>query len=326
MKIINKIYVFTTVATALLLTSCLSDSDYDNNLLGTKNTQNQNFVEVHLTSSDNTNDVSRSYDNMDRDTTINIIPINLTSGAATSDVVITFEVLDTINSATDPNAAIMKSYVEDDGYVIPDFTKYQILNTGNKVTIPAGSKTGYIKVKFKPSDFLGETFVFGIKITAVSDAKYTISNLSTGFVKFGIKNMYDGEYMITGSMVDAANAALVGAYPHTALLITQDATSVAMWDNVYGDYYYHLIKNGTSYSVYGSFSPKFKLDANNNVVSVVNLYGQPASNGRSAELDPSGINKYDPATKTLRVKYWMNQPGSTHRTSFDETMEYIGPR
>lgn len=320
MKIVNKIYTLTMLAVVFLVSSCLSDSDYDNNIFGTKNSQNQNFVEVHLTSADNSNEVSRSYDNMERDTTISLIPVNLTSGPATSDVSVTFEVIDSTKSD------VMKAYMEDEGYVNPNLTKYVILNADNKVVIPAGSQTGYIKVKFKPSDFLGETFIFGIRLKSVSDAKYSLSNLVDGIVIFGIKNMYDGEYKVTGTMVDASVATITGAYPFTAQLVTQDATSVALFESTLYHDYYHLIKSGTAFSVYGAFSPKFKFDANNNVVSVVNIYGQPASNGRSAELDPSGINKYDPSTKTLKVKYWMNQPGSTHRTSFNETYEYIGPR
>ena len=309
-----------TLAFVLTLSSCLSDSDYDNNLIGTKNKGNQNFVEVHLTSSDNTNTVSRSYNAIGKDTTINLIPINLTSGPATSDVTITFEVLDTLSSE------VVKSYVNDDGFVVPDATKYTVMNTGNKVTIPAGSSTGYIQVKFNPNNLIGDTYILAIKITAVSDAKYTISNLNVGYVKMGAKNMYDGEYTNTGTMVDATNAAFTGAYPLLVYLITQDGTSVGYWDiEVWGNYF-HAFMNGASYSGYGSFAPVFKFDASNNVIAVTNIYGQPAANGRSAQLDPSGINKYDPVTKTLKVKYWMNQPGATHRTAFDETFTYVGPR
>lgn len=308
------------VASLLVLSSCLKDSDYENGAIqSTHGSTNQNLVEIHLTTGDNSNVVSRSYDNMERDTTISLIPINLTSGPASSEVTVTLDLLDTITSPT------MKSYVLDDGFVIPNPTKYVVLNAGNKVVIPAGSSTGYLKVKFKPSDFLGDTYIFGVKIKSISDSKYVISNLSEGYVKFGIKNMYDGEYEVSGTMADATNPALVGAYPMNVYLITQSGVSNAMFDLTYNNYY-HLIKNGASFSVYGSFAPVFKFDANNNVVEVTNLYGQPASNGRSAQLDPSGINKYDPATKTIKVKYWLNQPGSSHRTSFNETFTYVGPR
>lgn len=309
-----------TLAFVLTLTACLNDSDYAKNLIGTKNTQNQNFVEVHLTSSDNSNTVSRSYDAIGRDTTINLIPINLTSGPAKNDVTVTFEVLDTLKSD------VVKSYVKDDGLVVPLATQYTILNAGNKVTIPAGSSTGYIQVKFNPNVFIGDTYILAIRVTAVSDAKYSLSNLTEGYVKMGTKNMYDGQYINTGTMADATNPGLTAAYPLLVNLITQDGTSVAYWDVEVWDNYFHAIMNGSSYSGYGSFAPVFKFDASNNVIAVTNIYGQPAANGRSAQLDPSGINKYDPATKTLKVKYWMNQPGSNHRTAFDEIFTYVGPR
>ncbi|MEI8272356.1 MAG: DUF1735 domain-containing protein [Paludibacter sp.] len=317
-KIINKIFPILTLAFVLTMTACLNDSDYSNNLIGTKNTANQNFVEVHLTSADTTNAVSRAYDGFNRDTTINFIPVNLTSGPATSDVTVTFELL----NAT--NAAMAKLIAA--GNAIPDPTKFIVLNTGNSVTIPAGSSTGYIKVKFNPSNF-GGFYSFGVKLTAVSDPKYTLSNLVTGFVKFGIKNQYDGDYTLTGTLVDAANAGIVGAYPNEVYLETLDATSVVMYDVTAGNFY-HLIKSGGALSMYGTFAPIFHFDGSGNVTSVTNYYGQPASSTRSGELDPSGINKYDAATHKLSVSYWMNQPSviAGHRTHYVEVFTYIGKR
>lgn len=137
-----------------------------------------------------------------------------------------------------------------------------------------------------------------------------------------IINKYDGNYTMTGTMIDYTNSALSGKYPANVALITQSANSVAMWDLDYVRGYGHRILSGTSDSWYGDFAPVFTFDANNNVTSVTNRYGQPAGNGRSGELDPSGVNKWDPATKTLKVKYWMNQPGNTHRTLFDETFTW----
>ena len=78
-----------------------------------------------------------------------------------------------------------------------------------------------------------------------------------------------------------------------------------------------FIFRGANVSGYGSFAPVFKFDANDNVIAVTNFWGQPAGNGRSARLDPSGINKYDAATKTIKVKYWLVQAGND-RTVFDE--------
>ncbi|MGV8139734.1 MAG: DUF4998 domain-containing protein [Mangrovibacterium sp.] len=134
-------------------------------------------------------------------------------------------------------------------------------------------------------------------------------------------NPVAADYTCTGSMTDYANSGLTGPYPWNVTLRATSLTQVELVDNDYTDDVYHWIKSGGSDSYYGDFGVVMNFDADLNVISVVNKYGQPASNGRSAELDPSGVNKYDPVTRTLKVKYWMNQPSviTPHRTSFDET-------
>ncbi|NLR82338.1 DUF4998 domain-containing protein [Chitinophaga eiseniae] len=132
-------------------------------------------------------------------------------------------------------------------------------------------------------------------------------------------NLVAAKYTCTGQMIDHTNASLTGAYPWNVTLRPTGATQLELVDNDQTNDVYHKILSGGNGSYYGSFGVVFTLDNNYRVISVVNKYGQPSSNGRSAELDPSGINKFDPNTRTLQVKYWMNQPGATHRTSFDET-------
>jgi hypothetical protein len=94
---------------------------------------------------------------------------------------------------------------------------------------------------------------------------------------------------------------------------------------------FHTIRSGTSLSVYGSFGLIIKFNASDVVVSVVNYYGQPASNTRSADLNPAGANVYNPAAKTVTIKYFMKQPSVITtdpfiRTTFDEVWTYTGPR
>ena len=136
-------------------------------------------------------------------------------------------------------------------------------------------------------------------------------------------NDYDGVYTMNGTMVDAVNANLVGPYPNEVYLEAVDANSIVMFDpaiNTYG----HLILNITALSYYGSFAPIFTFDSNNKITAVTNYYGQPAANTRSAELDPSGINTFDPVTHTICVSYWMNQTSVIvgHRTHFVETFTF----
>jgi hypothetical protein len=132
-------------------------------------------------------------------------------------------------------------------------------------------------------------------------------------------NLVAANYLCTGTMVDYTNAGLTGPYPWNVTLRAVTATQLELVDNDYAHDVYHKILSNGGDSYYGVFGVVFNLDNNYNVISMFNKYGQPSSNGRSGELDPSGINKFDPATRTLKVKYWLNQPGATHRTSFDET-------
>jgi len=140
-------------------------------------------------------------------------------------------------------------------------------------------------------------------------------------------NEYDGDYMMSGTMADASNANFIGAYPKEVYLEAVDANSVVMFDVLIGNFG-HLFLNGTALSYYGFFAPVFTFDSNNKIIAATNYYGQPASNGRSGELDPSGINAYDPLTHTISVSYWMNQPSviAGHRTHFVETFTYMGSR
>ena len=229
------------------------------------------------------------------------------------------------------NAALITSYNTANGtsYVELPSSSYQLLTDISNITFQPGEAVKEIQIKLDKSTLsLSTQYALGFSIATVG-ANGTISSAYKDAVyAIGIKNKYDGHYRVTGTMIDYANASLTGYYPWEVDLRTSGPNQVIVYDRDVTGGIDHLILNGGSLSRYGSFGVVFNFDANNNVISVVNYYGQPAGNGRSAELDPSGINKWDPSTKTLRVKYWMNQPSviTPHRVSFDETYTYIGPR
>jgi hypothetical protein len=220
-------------------------------------------------------------------------------------------------------------------------TAYNTTNGTNKVIPPASvvsfptsvtikkgtSQTTVLATITVSADFdFNKAYALPIKISAVSSG--TISgNYAASVYSFGVRNVYDGAFKVTGTMVDAANSGLTGNYPMNAYLVTSGASTVRLYDKAVPGYY-HSILSGGSLSYYGAFGVEFTINSSNKVTSVVNIYGQPASNGRSAELDPSGTNTWDPATKTLKVKYWMNQPSviAGHRVSFDETYTYVSAR
>lgn len=199
------------------------------------------------------------------------------------------------------------------------------------VTFNAGEHAKPIIVKLDPTKLdLTQKYALGFTITDASGAK--ISNgLSSAMIEVGVKNRYDGIYEVTGTMTDIANATLTGYFPQDVDLVTLGDNSVVMIPRDLG-IPGHLILSGASLSYYGSFGPVFTFDlATDKVISVTNSYGQPAGNTRSAEIDPSGINKWNAADKSMDVKYFMKQPSVVTtapfiRVFFNEHFEYLGPR
>jgi hypothetical protein len=169
----------------------------------------------------------------------------------------------------------------------------------------------------------------GFKIESVEGG--SIANGSQSIkVKFDLRNRWDGRYKVTGNFVDIAAPTLTFTEQEVNLVTTGPA-SVVMIPKDLGIPGY-LILSGTSLSYYGSFGPVFNFDpASNKVVSVVNSYGQPASNTRAAELDPSGVNKWDAATKSMSVKFYMKQSNTVTtpphiRVYFNNTFINLGNR
>ncbi|MEO7446091.1 MAG: hypothetical protein ABIU55_11385 [Ferruginibacter sp.] len=250
----------------------------------------------------------------------------------------------------DDTAAV---HQKDPSYVILPTSLYTLQTSDNVQRI--GGPGGTFTFVFKPGEFAKQiniivndptqldpstTYAVGFSIVSV-DAGGVISKAKSVVVTIGAKNEWDGVYAVTGPMTDVVapnlvqwnNPALAGD-PFPAAhggawelhLITIGATQCVMFDNtIWGDYF-HPILNGVANSGYGSFALIVDFNpANNTVASVVNYYGQPAGNGRSAKLDPSGVNAVQ-GNKDILIKYLMLQPGTTVRTTFDEKWAYVGSR
>ncbi len=140
-------------------------------------------------------------------------------------------------------------------------------------------------------------------------------------------NPWDGRYSISGTIVDATEPAISSPGPKEYSLSTGSATTDTLISKDLG-FAAHLIDHGGSLSFYGTFGLILTFDpTTNKITSISNPHGQPSTSGRSAVLDPSGLNEFDPVTKTIKIKYWMDETGvAGHRTAFDETWTYLGPR
>ncbi len=201
--------------------------------------------------------------------------------------------------------------------------------TGNNYTLTfnAGEFYKQLKIAVPNATVLdpNKKYALGFKIATVDNGKISASEKEV-VVEVGLKNKWDGVYTVTGTLTDLAVPAITGNYPMTWELRTSGSNTLNIYDKSKGTQT-HLILNGGSTSEYGSFGLNITIDpVTNKITNVINPYGQPAANGRSAALDPSGINAYDPATKTFRIKYYILQPGTTIRTMFDETWVFSSVR
>lgn len=194
-----------------------------------------------------------------------------------------------------------------------DFAKNIIFNIdGSKVDLSKQYAMGYVITNFGG---------FSKQHTAGGVSQDTI--LTT----IAIKNKFDGNYDVTGSYTDVNLPAATGVYPYNVNFETISAAANDVFNNTLGDYGFLFNVGDGTQSAYGSFSPEFTFDpATNKIISVVNAYGQGSgSHHRSARLDPTGVNEYDPGSKTIKVKYIMESDG-IDRCHFDETYTYKGPR
>jgi hypothetical protein len=199
------------------------------------------------------------------------------------------------------------------------------------ISFAAGQFAQDVFINLDPTKLdLNYQFAVGLRITSTTYGNLS-TTLNTVMTQVGAKNRYDGLYEVTGTMVDAVNPALVGNYPVKFKLITSGPYQCMAEDQDIGGIY-HSIQNAGSLSYYGAFGMVFNFspDGLGTIESIVSPY-VPASNTRSAEIDPSGINKWDPTTHNISVKYFMLQPSLVPappyiRTTFDETWTYKGPR
>jgi len=326
-----KLTIASTCICLVALTGCLKDSNYDNGTTqSVRSSTAQNAVEISLTVTSNINFQFLSVNTSPNDTTVNLIPVTLASAsAAAQDIHVTLKL----------DANVLANYNAANGtnYVLPPTNIYTIINVGNVVTIPAGSNTGYLQVKFTPNNYLAGGLAFAFSIASVDGSYNVSSNLSTGIVAIGIKNKYDGNYSLRIKTVGwgayGISDNLTGDWPAGSDgrsiigLVTSGATTNTFADAYRGDNLQPAFTTGNAgATAFGATTPQFTFDlTTNNLVSVTNTTPDDGR-GRFLLLNPSVTNsRYDPATKTIYAAYIMKQNGRVDQMIYD-TLKYIGPR
>jgi hypothetical protein len=237
----------------------------------------------------------------------------------------------------DADGAILEKYNTDNetsyeplpgdlGIVSPAITAGKLT-----VTIEAGEtgKAIMINVPAAGNFDFSKSYALAFKILSVSGTG-TISKAvdETIVCEVLAKNKWDGVYTVTGTFVDYLNAPWTGIYPKVVELRTTGANTCSKYDTDYGVYGY-IFETGSGASQFGAWTPAFIFDASNNV-NVVNTSTDSPARGRTAVLytGEGAVNKYDPATKTMQVSYYLSQLNVSPvlRSLVTETYKYKGPR
>ncbi|MFP5040322.1 BT_3044 domain-containing protein [Parasediminibacterium sp. JCM 36343] len=296
MKTISKI-IF-SIFLANILGGCLKNtSDYkDYQIQSDRTTGDKNIIELGLTTQNNSNFYSPAFPLINYDTTVQLVPVTLNNaGVATEDINVTVSVVDSV-------LYNYQKYV--DTTLVTNLapkSMYTIINPGGIVTIPKGSRTGYLSIKFTPIKYFLDTFLsIPFAITAIDKPAYQKSgNLSTGVVEILIKNKYDADYNAKGYLYHPSSPRAIKQVKH---LGTIDATTVEM---PLGDL------GGSGYLAAVTVNPDNSLT----IVAETGAAGAPyymftsglptTAPGYTPAWSGSSLcnNTYDPATQTFYVRY-----------------------
>lgn len=310
---------------AITFAGCLKDDDFEDGTiqsLHNSNGTNENAIEIQLNSADAENFLHTSFDASNKDTTVNFVPIVLASpGMAPQDIHVTV--------ALDPT--LVDEYNNDNGtaYSKPASNQYTIVNP--VVTIPKGSRVGYVQIKLNPTNFIGDEWALGFTITKVDEAGYYLSgNLANGIVAFGIKNKYDGIYSLKIATQGWAAYSIMDdptlkSYPGNFEVITAGASSVSL-SNPNSGTLQPALTSGGSATAFGATTPLFTFNPATDAVTSVTNTTPDDGRGRALQLNTAiAGSKYDPATKTITAHYIMKQNGRPDQL-IDVVFTYVRPR
>jgi hypothetical protein len=304
----------------IMISSCLKDKNFENGTIQSGSGgsgQDIKVVSLGLQVSNSGysytdyNDKPATYPNVQflqqaypltqNDTLVNLVPVELGGiSNAKQDIHVTLS----------QDTTLVNTYNDSTGasYTNPG----SVINiVSNVVTIPKGSRTGYLQVKFKISDLLTGNFAYGFRITSVAESGYTISgNLSAGVVGIGPANPWYGDYTVTGWFFHPTSG--------RAIKTTKHLNTVSLIRNLGG---------------VGDLGTPFQFDVVNNIATNWFSNGFVASGFMTAD-DPGSVdfsdpsngghipgdatfnstiynNTYDPTTKTFYLHYGYCNGGCT---------------
>lgn len=206
----------------------------------------------------------------------------------------------TVTLSLDNSQELIEKYNTDNDQELEVFNPslYELQGSGLSVVIPKGSNEGYLSVKVNASTFdPSSTYALGLTINSVSGSGYIISgNYGTIIASFGAKNIYDGIYTVSGSLVDA-NGLYKGDYPREFSLTTTSASRVTVYDLDYSFDKYIVINNAGTSAANTGIGLAFTFDPVTNALVSVSDPGSPA------RVFTNVSGSFDPNTKKIVIKW-----------------------
>jgi hypothetical protein len=306
---------------SLTLASCLKDKDYDNGGIQSLQGSSIKVISIGTYVSSQANFAAYAYNSSAKDTVVNLIPVELGGpSAAPTDIHVTLV----------QNDQLITDYDNNNGTdYVPPTGLFTVVNSGGVVTIPKGSRVGYLQIKFTPNALIGTDYALGYSVSAVQEPGYTISgNLKDGIAAILIKNKYDGLYQLNELTVgwgaysiadgteytwpSAVGFATVGS--NSNLISTQEVGVAQV-----------AFSSGGGLAGFGAATPQYNFDpTTDKLTSVTNL--TPDSRNRAFPLNPAiTTSRFDNATHNIYLDYEMTQNGRPTQFIYD-TLIYIGPR
>lgn len=312
MQKISKISKLVSAFAVLLVagTGCLKDELADDQMTIPDIKSSPSVVElpgaVKGTSSYNTS-YAVSLFSSDKDTTFNMVPVRLSADQpAPEDIQVELELVPTL----------LKAFNDSTGskLVQPNANLYKF-GSGLTVTIPKGSREGFLPLTTKPNALVGTEYGFGIRIKSVSNPKYTVSgNFNNAVIIVGVRNKYDGDYTLRVKTVGWAAYSIADnvtySYPEEIAMITGSANTVSMYSYYRSDNLVPAFTSGGDPTAFGAATPLFTFDlATDKLVSVTNTTPDDGR-GRAFIMNPNvTTSRFDPATKTIYAAYMLKQNG-----------------
>jgi hypothetical protein len=300
---------------SIMATGCLKDKAFDNGEIQSvhSNGGDPKIVEIALTATNSTNFLAAAFENSSNDTVVDLVPVTLaTPDVAAEDVHVTlvpnnqlvtdynFDNTDTTVTPSNPNPTGVVTHL-----LIPTSVMYTVVNPGGEVIIPKGSHTGYLQIKFKPSDFLGAGYAVGFSIGKVAESGYTISgNNQNGIVGINIKNEWDGDYKVTGWFFHPSAGRAINTAKHLST-ISSTGVETAIGDLGLGSPFSFNVINDQTTIISGAF-------LSTDFMTLDNPGGTDYSSNDGhlpgdADFNSTIYNNtYDPATKTFYLHYGYN--------------------